>query len=228
MATNWMMQDSVTPSAIKTEHLSAVAGYNNGAYAWKAADWDKFEGFEHLGIDVNGDAWETSGALDIENGDATVQVAVVWVGRKLKAAKPGEYPPILYCNRNTLTPLFNAMNAAGYKVNKDFKLWIGTLDGTTQVSDMTGVFAVQYAGAKQLGFNVDESIIYDGTWRNLDGKTPVTEPKPPVVPPVTPEPPGYPVPPKGTRAVVVYCNATGDGVISEGVEWDGKAWQVVQ
>jgi hypothetical protein len=103
---------------------------------------------------------------------------VAWV-RSKRLATPNAYPPIIYANRATLTPLFNAMNKAGLHIVHDFRLWIATLDGTKTVKDMTGVTAVQHAGEKITGHHYDESIVYDGAW---------LRPPPPPVPPAPPIP----------------------------------------
>jgi hypothetical protein len=115
-------------------------------------------------IDVNG-THPAANILDVEAGDASVGTAVAWIKAKNHSAKSGDYPPIIYCNRSTLTPLFNACNAAGLKIVKHFRLWIATLDGTKTVADMTGVTAVQYAGQLQTNHHYDESIVYDATWK---------------------------------------------------------------
>jgi hypothetical protein len=157
-----IMRDSTTPGDIPTHGLDIVAGYVNGSFAWKPADFDRFRHAAHARIDVNGTAAAGAGILDVETGDATPATAVTWVKARHKAL-PGAYA-VIYCNRATLTPLFNAMNAAGLHVVTDFHLWIATLDGTKTVHDMTGVVAVQYAGEAQTGGHYDESLVFDDEW----------------------------------------------------------------
>lgn len=158
-----IMRDSTTPTDIPVHGTDLVAGYSNGSFAWGAAGFGRFPGIPHAHIDVNGSDPEGSGILDVENGDCTVEMAVIWAKAR-KAARPGHYPPIIYCNRSTLTPLFNAMNAAGLHIGADFRLWIATLDGTKTVPDMTGVTAVQYAGESLTHAHFDESIVHDPHW----------------------------------------------------------------
>jgi hypothetical protein len=43
-------------------------------------------------------------------------------------------------------------------------LWIASLVGTKTVPDMSGVTAVQWAGAAITGGNWDESVVYDDAW----------------------------------------------------------------
>jgi hypothetical protein len=157
-----IMRDSTTAADIPAKGLDLVAGYRNGSFTWSDADWQRFPGIGHAYIDVNGTHAADAGVLDVETGDATVTVAVAWVKARL-ALKPS-YPPVIYCNRSTLTPLFNAMNAAGLEVVKHFRLWVATLDGTKAIPDMTGVTAVQYAGQAQTGGHYDESIVWDDAW----------------------------------------------------------------
>lgn len=167
-------RDSTTAADIPTHGLDVVMGYGNGAYAWKAADWARFT-CPHVRIDVNGSDPGGCGVLDVETGDATVAGAVTWVKARHQL-HPGNYA-VIYCNRSTLTPLFNAMAAAGLKVGSGFHLWIATLDGVTKtVPDMTGVVAVQWAGQAHTGGHYDESIVYDAAWH---APTPAPAPAPP-------------------------------------------------
>lgn len=176
--TTRIMRDSVNPNAIPVAGAQLFAGYVNGSVSeWPASGWSKFPADARVQIDVLGTVF-TADVLDVEKGNPTDSPGfprtIAWVkGHK------GSFLPVLYANRSTLTPMFNALNAAGLFVEKHFKIWIATLDGTKTVSDMTGVVAVQYAGSKQTGGDWDESIVYDETW-----KAPVvvsTPPPPPLV-----------------------------------------------
>ena len=155
-------RDSTTAADIPTTGLHMVMGYGNGLFTWTDADWDRFPGIPHVYIDVNGTDAHGCGVLDVEIGDATVATAVAWAKERL--ALGHVYPPVIYCNRSTLTALFDAMNAAGLTVVKHFKLWVATLDGTRTLPDMTGVAAVQDKGESLTGGHYDESIVYDDTW----------------------------------------------------------------
>lgn len=168
------MRDSVTPGDIPLDGTQMVMGYGNGHYAWDAAGWDRFKHIPRASIDINGTRWY-SDVLDVENGDASVADAVAWVRRK--HASPLTYAPIIYCNRSTLTPLFNAMNAAGFHIVSGFKLIVATLDGTKELADMTGVTGIQYAGEAHTGGHWDETIVYDDSW--MPGEAPPIV-KPPV------------------------------------------------
>lgn len=176
-----LMADTINTTVSDIQHLEGsqtidmVAGYANGTYAWSSADWQRFPHQAHVTIDVRGTD-PSADVLDVENGDATPADAVTWIKNK-KLLKPA-YPGVLYCNRSNITALFNALNAAGYNVVRDFRLWVATLDGTKSIPDMTGVTAIQYASASMTGTNVDLSLVFDGAWK----QTPVVTPPPP--PPV--------------------------------------------
>ncbi len=160
-----IMRDSTTAADIPTAGIQLVAGYLNGKISqWSNDDWNRFAGTSVglVTIDVDGSRPDAD-VLDVETGDASVTTAVTWVKNKL--GRGPSFLPILYCNRSTLTPLFNALLAAGFHVNTHFKIWIGTLDGTMSVPDMTGVVAVQYAGEAQTGGHYDQSAVYDDTWK---------------------------------------------------------------
>lgn len=166
-----IMRDSTNPNDIPVAGTQLAAGYANGSVSqWPANGWDRFPNAAKVVIDVLGvDAG--ADVLDVETGDATVSGAVNWVRQK-RVLQPTMYPPIIYCNRSTLTPLFNAMNAAGFQIARDFRTWIATLDGTKSVADMRGVTAVQYAGESLTGGHYDESIVYDDNWKVVQPPTP--------------------------------------------------------
>ncbi len=158
-------RDSTIAADIPLNGLAVAFGYANGASsAWGAADHLRFDqaGIPIAWIDVIGDRPDVD-ILDIETGDASVSDAPGWVQQH--NARHAGYPAILYCNRSTLTPLFNTLTAAGLVVVRDFRLWIATLDGVQRVADMTGVTAVQYKGEALTGGHYDESVIYDDSWK---------------------------------------------------------------
>jgi len=171
-------RDSVTASDIPTEGCQLFGGYVNGRVSqWKESDWERFPKGTTYTIDVLGTMFDAD-ELDVEVGDPTdtvgFPVTVNWVKKH-----EGNFLPILYANRATLTPMFNALNKAGLYVGKHFLLHIATLDGKTKtVEDMTGVVAVQWKGAAQTGGHYDESIVYDDAWKRVE---PIKPPAPPVV-----------------------------------------------
>jgi len=162
-----LMRDSTNLNDIPIHGTDLVAGYVNGNFVATKEDFARFHGIPHVHIDVLGTDPQDAGVLDFETGNPrTPDMCVTWAKRR-KAAFPGHYPPVIYCDRAHLTPLFNAMNGAGLEIVKDFRLWIATLDGTKTVPDMTGVTAVQFAGEKITGGHYDESIVYDPEWHRV-------------------------------------------------------------
>ena len=157
-----LMRDSTNLRDIPIHGTDLVAGYVNGQFS-RQKDFARFPGIPHVHIDVCGTDPEDAGVLDFETGNVPAPEVVQWAKRR-RAALPGHYAPVIYCDRAHLTPLFNAMNAAGLEIAKDFRLWIATLDGTKTVADMTGVTAVQFAGEGMTGGHYDESIVYDDDW----------------------------------------------------------------
>jgi len=162
-----IMRDSDRPADIPIRGTDIAAGYVTGPGKWPAKAYQRFRRIEHARIDCRGTKPEKAEILDVEEGCSDVHKAVTWV-KKRKAAFPGAYPPIVYCNRSTLAPLFQAMRAAGLHVKKDFRLWVTTLDGTKKINPMRGVTAVQYAGEDITGGHYDESIVYDDNWHPGD------------------------------------------------------------
>jgi hypothetical protein len=159
-----LMRDSTNLRDIPIHGTDLVAGYVNGNFIATKEDFARFPGIPHVHIDVFGTAPEEAGVLDFETGNPRdPEMCAIWAKQR-RAALPGHYPPVIYCDRSHLTPLFNAMNAAGLEIAKDFRLWIATLDGTKTVDDMTGVTAVQFAGESMTGGHYDESIVYDPEW----------------------------------------------------------------
>src|SRR6266849_1819263 len=165
-----IMRDSDTPTAIPLHGTDLVAGYVTGPGTWPAKAYARFRGIPLAHIDCRGTMPEKAEILDVEPHCTGVHAAVTWV-KKRKAAFPGTYPPIIYCDRSRITPLRHAMNAAGLHVVKDFRLWVATLDGTRRLQNMTGVMAVQYADEGITGGHYDESIVYDDDWHPEDDRS---------------------------------------------------------
>lgn len=158
-------RDSVTPADVPVSGTQVIIGYADGKYDWTSGDFARFAPAATCLVDVNGSDPHAD-MLDVEKEDASVATAVTWTREKL--ALKGPYLPIIYCNRSTLTPLFNAMNAAGFFIGKHFLIGIATLDGKTKsVPDMTGVWGVQWkpASASSGAGHYDEWIIYDDAWK---------------------------------------------------------------
>jgi hypothetical protein len=158
-----IMRDSTVLADIPVAGTQIVMVYINGAYAASAAAVAaRFPGVPVCWLDVLGTDPHADG-LDVEPGDAGVLTAVSWT--KAKLALKGPYLPLLYADRATLTPMFNALTTGGLQVAKHFRLGIATLDGTKTVPDMTGVTFVQDRGQALTGGHYDENIVYDPAWK---------------------------------------------------------------
>lgn len=194
-----LMVDAVDYKNMVSISADLYAGYVNGSVSeWPAEGWQAFASEKLVRIDVLGTDFSAD-VLDVEKGNPTddvgFTVTIEWVKKHV-----GSYLPILYANRSTLTPMFNALYAQGLKVETHFKLGIATLDGTKTVQDMTGVTYVQYTDHSNL---YDESVVYDDAWK----KAPVVVTAPPVV---------------KTPGIVVYGSLETKAVNSED---GGKTWQ---
>lgn len=153
------LPSSVKLPGIGTVPISLKFGYVNGLYYWHSI-------FPDAWIDVNGSDPKAD-ILDVEKGDATPDRCPTWAKDHNKAGT--DFPAVIYCNRSNLTPVFNAMDAAGLHIARDFYTFVSTLDGTLRLPDMTGVVAVQAFGAAQLGFNADVSLVYNDNFKPHKG-----------------------------------------------------------
>lgn len=157
-----IMRDSTNPADIPADHMQLVAGYINGLYAWSDADWARFGGLGHVTIDVTGGRPDAD-VLDVERGNASVSTAVRWTLTKYR--QQHDYPPVIYCDRETVGALKAAMTENNLQPGLHYWLAVATLDGTRLLPDMHGVCAVQYAGENQTGGHYDEWIVYDDAWK---------------------------------------------------------------
>lgn len=172
-----LMLDAVNYKNLVGISADLYAGYVNGSVSqWPTGGWQAFASEKLVRIDVDGTDF-TADVLDVEQGNSTdsagFPVVIEWVKKHV-----GDYLPILYANRATLTPMFNALYAQGLKVETHFRLGIATLDGTKTVKDMTGVTYVQYTDHSNL---YDESVVYDDAWKKVAPPVVVTPPKPPAI-----------------------------------------------
>lgn len=160
------MRDSTVIADIPVAGTQIVMAYVNGIYsASPAAVAARFPGIPVCWVDVFGTDLHAD-MVDLE--PLVLDQAVRWVKGKLPL-KPA-YPPIVYSDRADLTGLFNAMDAAGLKIVRDWRLGISTLDGTKTVPDMTGVTFVQDRGEKLTGGHWDGSLVYDPAWKVAPAK----------------------------------------------------------
>src|SRR5690349_6249444 len=116
-----IMRDSDRPSAIPIRGTDIAAGYLTGPGTWPPEAFARFRRKERARIDCRGTVPGRADILDVEGGCTEVSRAASWV-KERKAAFPGAYPPVIYCNRDTLTRVLPAMRAAGLRRVKDYRL----------------------------------------------------------------------------------------------------------
>jgi hypothetical protein len=140
------MYDGVTASNLPMDG-QLVAGYVDGQYAWKQADWNRFPDATKVRIAVF--PWTNDGdVLDCEPGDATPAQCPAWI-RMRQAA--GLARPTIYCSKSAMAAVQNA--CAGL----DYDLWIEDWTGVPHLVD--GSVATQYAARG----TYDVSLVND-TW----------------------------------------------------------------
>lgn len=144
-------------------HATAVAGYVNGVYQTYDKLVVRFPHAHLLSIDVNGS--ENADCLDVEKGDATNQVAPVWVRRQL--AKGG-LRPVVYTSLSNAQQLVGTLAAAGI-VRSQYRLWTAHYTFKPHLCSARCGFGPVRADATQwtdraLGRNLDQSLLRRGFW----------------------------------------------------------------
>jgi hypothetical protein len=127
----------------------AVFHYQDGIYAWTAADLALFDGrgVDLVAITVFGDPSCAVG--DVENGDMTPQKARGYI----RARRRLGHQACIYCNQDTL-PKVRA-ECQGLIYNVLIALWDGTRE------PVPGTIGKQYLP----GPDYDTDVIYDPFWR---------------------------------------------------------------
>jgi len=94
------------------------AGYTTGTpdIRWTAEDWAAHPVAVRIDQDPAASD-KTADVLDVERGAATVADVVPWVqaahANRAKGARPGQRWPAIYASQAALTPIANALKAAG-------------------------------------------------------------------------------------------------------------------
>lgn len=159
------LYDSITAADIPAD-VPAVAGYDNGIFAWSQTDWDRFTTPYKIVIAVSAN-WNGGHVLDIETGDATPSQGPGWV--KMRQAA-GLAVPCLYCNLSTQDAVVRACAEQRLVLGRDYTLWIAHYTGQPHALD--GASAVQYADpAMGAGGHYDVSNITDPAWLSSLGFT---------------------------------------------------------
>lgn len=147
-----LLYDSIRAANIP-KTAQAVAGYDDGAYAWSQADYDSFPQAvikRHITVGyLRGDT------VDIERFNAQPSFAGPYIVNRLNA---GIVDPWTYCDRNDQHACEDSMFAAGVPITKA-RMWIATLDGTQSVAQYRyPIAAVQFANSVISGGPYDESV----------------------------------------------------------------------
>lgn len=161
------MYDAVTPSAIPT-NAQMVAGYIDGAYVWKPADWARFP--NAVKVRIAAFSVTNDGHVgDCEQGDMTPQSAVAWVRMRRRAGAD----PTVYCSEGAWAGVRQAFAAAGIP---EPHWWVASYPGAGATIP-AGAVAHQYADpANGSGGNYDVSVVAD-YWPGVDtgGDMPLTQ-----------------------------------------------------
>lgn len=149
------MRDSVTPNAIPIAGTQIACGYDDGTFDDVAALAARFPHIPRVLVDVNGSNFRAN-VRDWEPGDEEGDLET-WVGNHNEFT--GVSDAVVYCSRGTISSVRDLTGK--YILNKDYFLWVATLDGTIVTpSDQLGLLACQDKGSQQVHANYDESIVW--------------------------------------------------------------------
>jgi hypothetical protein len=123
-----------TAHNIESLPFGQAAGYDTGGdgIAWTTSDFAMHPRALHIDQNPTGDV-PTADVLDVENGAATPATAPAWVSTARKSievkARIGQrILPVIYMSASNVTPVVNALVAAGIKHNVG--LWVANYDLT--------------------------------------------------------------------------------------------------
>jgi hypothetical protein len=165
------MFDSTTPAAIPAGSL--VAGYVDGAYAWKPREWARFPLNDQLAITVVGQAGAR--IADVETGDLGPGSGALWAKRELIAGRR----PTLYSNLSTWEAVVWALKSLGADPSM-VDWWAADPTGSPHL--VPGSVATQYAWPGRGSWGHFDVSVTNGTWP--DTLHPVTVAGPPPKPPM--------------------------------------------
>jgi hypothetical protein len=137
--------------------IELVGGYDDGRYAWSAADWALFPNSIHVHIAVFSTT-NSGHILDVEPGNATPAQSVDWVLMRRKAGAD----PTVYMNTSTWPVVRAAFQARGVPQPH---YWVAQYDGNPTIP--TGAIGKQYADNIMLGKPWDISAVAD-YWPGID------------------------------------------------------------
>lgn len=163
-----LMYDAVNPNNVPTNAVM-VAGYVDGRYAWKPADWARFPSAVKVFIAVF-PSTNAGQVLDCEAGDATPAQVAGWLTMRRRAG----VDPTVYCSLAAWPAVEDAVNASHVAQPH---WWIAAHPGNGP-NLYANTVAHQYQDVNNL---YDLSVVAD-FWPGVD---PVLPPAPqPEVPPM--------------------------------------------
>ena len=135
--TLYSMYDSAEPSAIPPT-APIVAGYVDGLYAWKPADWARFPHATHVTI-ATGAASLLADVLDVENGDATPAEVPEWLAKRAYIGAPRG---VIYTSLSNWPNVTAAVERANVPASRTPMYWIAEWNGDPTIPQ--GAIAKQY------------------------------------------------------------------------------------
>jgi hypothetical protein len=159
-----------------------AAGYTtgHGTVPWGAAEWKAHPGAVRICQDP-GATDETADVLDVESGAATVGTCARWAeaaAANVAAGKrPGQRHPAIYMSLSSVTPVVNALVAAG--IHEGVGLWIANwnlseAEATALVAHAGGPFPV--IGVQYRNAGTYDVSVFSKPWLGEVSADPATRP----------------------------------------------------
>jgi hypothetical protein len=157
-------------------HLPAgdAAGYVTGSagVAWSAEQFTEKPGAVHIDQTPAGTVWDaTADVDDYENGAVALNELAPRARARMAAfnggLRPGQRKPAVYCSRSNVTPVVNALIAAG--VTSGIGLWIADWnsnepEATAEVAGSSGPFPV--IGRQYVSNGTYDTSVFSQAWLN--------------------------------------------------------------
>ena len=149
----------------------------SGSVPWTAADWAANPDAVRYCQDP-GATDHTADVLDVETGAATLADCAPWAHAALAAyssdARPGQRTPAIYCSRNNVTPVVNALISGGIKAGVGLIVadWnLSESQAAAEVAAGSGPFPI--VGIQYEDAGAYDKDVFSTPWVNaVSGKTP--------------------------------------------------------
>ena len=192
MTNTWTLGYDCTGTLEHDAPAGQLAGYTTGTdgIAWTAEQFAAHPGTVRICQDA-GATDTTADVLDVESGAATIADAGPWAKAAAesfdKGTRPGQRSPVIYASQDNLTPVANALVAAGM-TSGNIGLWVAHWGepeavAIASVASASGPFPIHaYQFASDTDYDID---IFSDAWLSTVSKAPVTTPPPPTPAPQT-------------------------------------------